>query len=45
MIKGRTWRGRAGLIALTALLAAGCSSNDSTVADRDNYQVVKLAAG
>jgi hypothetical protein len=30
MIKGRTWRGRAGIIALTALLAAGCSSNDST---------------
>jgi hypothetical protein len=30
MIKGRTWRGRAGLVALTALLVAGCSSNDST---------------
>lgn len=30
MIKARTWRGRTGLVALTALLVAGCSSNDAT---------------
>jgi hypothetical protein len=30
MIKGRTWRSLAGRVALTAMLAAGCSSNDST---------------
>jgi hypothetical protein len=30
MIKARTFWGRAGIVALAALLAAGCSSNDAT---------------
>ena len=29
-VPGRTWRSRVGLVALAAVLAAGCSSNDAT---------------
>ncbi|CAM2739579.1 hypothetical protein X011_04780 [Mycobacterium tuberculosis variant microti OV254] len=29
-VPGRTWRRRAGIVALAAVLAAGCSSNDAT---------------